>query len=128
MSLKQNKNWLEWAVFAVGLLLVASTLGYLAYSGATMERTSPSIEVALGPPEQRGRHFAVPVTVVNVGDETAEGVLVEVSLEGGGHATERSEFSIASVPRRAKREGWVTFKRDPREGSVSARVLGYEKP
>ena len=63
-----QKNWLEWAVFAAGLLLVAATVGYLAYSGATMGGAPPEIEVGVGAPEQSGGQFAVPVTVFNRGD------------------------------------------------------------
>jgi uncharacterized protein (TIGR02588 family) len=127
---KLQKNWVEWAVFVVGLALVLSTLAYLAYEGATMGDDPPSIEVRLGAPEPRAHNFAVPVTVTNQGDETAEGVTVEVTLEnGGGAATaERGELTIAFLPRRATREGWVTFRQDPRAAQLTARVLGYEKP
>jgi uncharacterized protein (TIGR02588 family) len=133
---KLQKNWLEWTVFACGLVLVVATLGYLAYEGATMGNDPPSIEVRLGTPEQRTHNFIVPVTVTNHGDETAEGVTVEVTLENdagrgeGGVAGEpvRGEITIAFLPRRATREGWVTFQQDPRSARLTARVLGYEKP
>jgi uncharacterized protein (TIGR02588 family) len=132
---KLEKNWLEWAVFACGLVLVVSTLGYLAYEGATMGNDPPSIEVRLGTPEQRTHNFIVPVTLINHGDVTAEGITVEVSFENaaggeGGGAGEpvRGELTIAFLPRRATREGWVTFQQDPRNARLTARVLGYEKP
>ncbi|HEV7905492.1 MAG TPA: hypothetical protein VGO96_16745 [Pyrinomonadaceae bacterium] len=131
---KLQKNWLEWTVFACGLVLVVATLGYLAYEGATMGNDPPSIEVRLGTPEQRTHNFIVPVTVTNHGDETAEGITVEVTLEnngsgeGGSSEPVRGELTIAFLPRRATREGWVTFQQDPRSGRLTARVLGYEKP
>ena len=130
---KLQKNWLEWMIFACGLVLVVLTLGYLAYEGATMGNDPPSIEVRLGAPEQRAHNFIVPVTVTNHGDETAEGVTVEVTLEnaaGGDSKGEpvRGELTIAFLPRRATREGWVAFQQDPRSARLTARVLGYEKP
>jgi uncharacterized protein (TIGR02588 family) len=131
---KLEKNWVEWSVFAVGLLLVLSALGYLAYEGATMGSDPPSIEVRLGTPEQRTHNFIVPVTVTNHGDETAEGITVEVTLENAGSDSSsgaepvRGEITIAFLPRRAAREGWVTFQQDPRAARLTARVLGYEKP
>ena len=132
---KLEKNWVEWIVFAVGLLLVLSALGYLAYEGATMGSDPPSIEVRLGAPEQRTHNFIVPVTVTNHGDETAEGITVEVTLEnagsdsgGSGAEPVRGELTIAFLPRRATREGFVAFQQDPRGARLTARVLGYQTP
>lgn len=125
---KVEKNWLEWAVFGVGLLLVAGVLGYLAYDGATASGEPPAVEVRLGDPRPTGHNFIVPVTVINHGGQTAEGVGIEVTLEGVGGEPERGEFTVAFLPRRATREGWVAFRTDPRAGKLQARVLGYEKP
>lgn len=127
---KLQKNWLEWVVFAVGLVLLLFALSYLVYEGATMGDAPPSIEVRLGTPEQRAHNFVVPVTVTNHGDETAEGIAIEVSLghEASAEPVERGQLTIAFLPRRATREGWVTFQQDPRPARLTARVLGYEKP
>jgi uncharacterized protein (TIGR02588 family) len=125
---KIQKNWLEWVVFAVGLILVSSTLGYLIYAGASMGHESPRIEVRLGMPEQGQFNFIVPVTVINHGDETAEGVRIEVVMESGGEEKARGELDIAFLPRHATQEGWVTFEKDPRAAQLKARVLGYQKP
>ena len=123
---KLQKNWFEWAVFAVGLLLSAATLGYLAYDGATLSDAPPAIEVSLGQPERRGAQFVVPVALSNREGQTAEGVKVEVTLKG--EQEERGEFVVAFLPRGATREGWVAFQTDPRAGQLTARVVGYEKP
>lgn len=126
---KLQKNWVEWVVFAVGLALVVSALTYLIYEGATMGSDPPSIEVRLGAPQARGHNFIVPVSVMNHGDETAEGITVEVLMETGeGAEPARGELTIAFLPRRATREGFVTFQQDPRAARLTARVLGYEKP
>lgn len=125
---KVQKNWLEWVVFASGLLIVASTLGYLIYAGASMGDKPPSIEVRLGTPERHDFNFLVPVTVINHGDETAEGVRIEVVMESGGEEKARGEVDVAFLPRHATREGWVTFAQDPTTAQLKARVLGYQKP
>ena len=122
-----RKNWLEWTVFGLGLALVTGTLGFLIYDGTTARGRPPSIEVRLGEPHPTDHNFIVPVTLFNHGDETAEGVTVEVTLEAQGEP-ERAEFSVAFLPRRATREGWVAFRTDPRTGRLTPRVLGYEKP
>ena len=123
------KNWLEWLVFGVGLALVASTLAFLIYDGATSADTPAEVEIRLGEPRRAGQGFVVPVAVHNRGGQTAEGVTVEVVLEGGGASEpERGEFTVAFLPRRSTREGWVSFSTDPRAGKLTARALGYEKP
>ncbi|HJR06384.1 MAG TPA: hypothetical protein VJ842_03915 [Pyrinomonadaceae bacterium] len=126
---KLKKNWVEWVVFAVGLVLVLAALGYLIYEGATMGSDPPSLEVRLGTPAERTHNFIVPVSVTNHGDETAEGVTVEVMLESGAEQEPaRGELTIAFIPRHATREGWVAFQQDPRNARLTARVLGYGKP
>lgn len=126
---KLEKNWVEWVVFVVSLVLVGSTLAYLAYDAATLGDAPPSIEVRTGEPLQRPHNFVIPVTVINHGDQTAEGVHIEVVLESGGEKKEQAEFQVAFLPRRSTREGWVAFQLDPRTVErVKARVTGYEKP
>ena len=126
---KLEKNWLEWLVFTASLILVMSTLGYLVYDGATFGEAPPSIEFQLGQPQQRSNRFVVPVSVTNRGDETAQGVHIEVTLESGGKEQENADFEIAFLPRHSTRKGWVTFRTDPRSAEqMQARVLGFEKP
>lgn len=126
---KLEKNWLEWLVFAASLVLVLSTLGYLVYDVATFGEAPPSIEFQLGQPQRRSNRFVVPVSVTNRGDETAQGVHIEVTLESGGKEQENADFEIAFLPRHSTRKGWVTFKTDPRSvEQMQARVLGFEKP
>ena len=126
---KLQKNWLEWVTFAVGFILVVSTLGYLIYDAATVSEAPPQIEFQLGTPQSQSQQFIVPISVKNTGNQTAENVQIEVVLESGGEEKERGEFQIAFLPRRATREGWVTFETDPRTAErIKARALGFEKP
>jgi len=124
-----EKNWLEWIVFAASLVLVLSMLGYLVYDVATVGEVPPNIEVQLGQPQLQSNRFLVPLSVTNRGGETAEGVHIEVTLENGSKEEESADFEIAFLPRNSTREGWVTFKTDPRTvEQMQARVLGFEKP
>lgn len=122
------KHPLEWVIFSVSLLVVASTVGYLAWDALRGNRGPAALVVELGRPEPGAGAWVVPVTVRNVGHETAAAIRVEVTLELRGRESERSEVDIAFVPRQSKREGWVTFRQDPTGGRLSARALGYERP
>jgi uncharacterized protein (TIGR02588 family) len=125
---KIAKHPLEWIVFAVSLVLVAGTLGFLAWDAIRGEDSPAALSVEIGRPEPRGGAWAVPVTVHNRGDMTAESVKVEVTLETPGAEPERADFEAAFVPRRSKREGWVTFRSDPSRGKLSGRAAGYSTP
>lgn len=127
MNKKINKNWLEWTVFGISAALIALVIGFLIFESATIGHALPDIEVHTGTPEARTGYFAVPLEVTNKGDQTAEGVHIEVVLRSAGKE-DRADLEIAFLPRRGSREAWVTFKTDPRQGTLETRVLGYEKP
>lgn len=123
-----EKNWLEWLVFGISLLLVLGTLGFLGYDATQQTGNPPDIVVELGTPQQASQHYLVPVSVTNKGDDIAEEVTVQVSLERAGEEPEDAEFTVAMLPRDATREGWVTFTDDPSSGTMQIHVLGFERP
>ena len=127
---KEPKNWLEWIVFAIGCVLVLGAIGALGYqTWIAAPPKPPTIEVILGQAEAHAGHYAIPVRVANRGDETAEAVLVQVTLEMSDGKSEKSEFQIQFLPRNASREGWVIFETDPATAKkIRARPLGYAKP
>ena len=125
---KLEKNWLEWICFAVSLLVVISLLGYLVYTAVTSGKSPAHIELQLGPPQERGGKFFINVVAENRGEQTAEGVYVEVLLKANGKE-ERGMFVIDRLPRQGIRRGIVTFETDPRLAStLEARALGYAEP
>jgi len=124
---KPEKNWLEWTVFWAGLALLCTVAGYLVYAAATAGQSPPLLTLSLGAPRDVPGGFAVPVTVRNGGDITAESVTIEVR-DGAGPDSERGEVVLAFVPHGSTRRGWVTFLRRPAPERLRARVLGYEEP
>jgi uncharacterized protein (TIGR02588 family) len=124
-----KKNWLEWAVFGVGLVLILLLMAYLIYDAVTIGDDPPVIDVQLGTTESRNGSFLVPVTLHNLGEETAENVTIEVLLLAGGEEVESAEIAFDFVPRDSTRSGWVTFMTDPRSvDEMQPRVLGYQIP
>lgn len=125
---KPTKNALEWAVFAVGLVLVLATLGYLVRESAVGDGGPPEIVVHLGEPQPSAGGHLLPVEVVNGGQTTAEDVLVPIFLEMADGKREEAELNIAFVPRHSKRNGWVSFRNDPRRGTLSLGAMAFEAP
>jgi uncharacterized protein (TIGR02588 family) len=124
-----EKNWLEWCVFAAGSVLVLAMIGYLAYAAATSTDRPALLEVRLGPAEPRGGEFAVPVTVINRGDQAAEIVLIEVQLKKHDGGTERAELQIQLLPGGATGHGFVNLQTDPSSAAgISARAVSFESP
>ncbi len=125
---RPRKNWLEWGIFGLSLLVIFSTIGALIYEKVTLAGTPADPQMTVGTPAVHGDYFAVPVTVTNRGDETAQGVRLEVTLLLPSGETEDGSFQLHYLPRHATRKGWITFRHDPRQGKLAPRVLGYENP
>ena len=125
MSMKKNK--LEWAVFAASLALIGAVAAILVHQYVTGGHSPPSITITSGDAVETNGRFALPLEVRNGGDATAEDVTVEVTLSWG-EGQERGEATLPYVPYRSHRRVWVTFSRNPRQGQVSSRVVGYREP
>lgn len=124
-----EKNWFEWCVFGMGSVLVLATIAYLSYAAATSDGQPAKVSVELGPAERRGEEFAVPVHVVNRGDEAAKAVQIEVRLSTADGGEERSHLEIQLLPSRATRHGWAVFSSDPADAAAMVgRAVGFEKP
>lgn len=126
---KDKKNWLEWTVFAVGFGLTLMILGYLGYKTATHNSGPPELFVEYFAEPGRYEPYRYHVVLHNEGNETAESVTVEISLEKNSETLETAELDVDYCPKESTREGWVSFSTNPADAdTVSARVVSYEKP
>ena len=124
MTMKKNR--LEWSVFGISLVLIATVVGLLLYEHFTTGRGPADLAVTLGEAVASTGGYAVPVDVRNSGGTSAEDVQVSVSLRGA--AAEAAGVTLPYVPYRSQRRAWVMFDRDPSAGTLEARVLGYRQP
>lgn len=125
---KAAKNWLEWSVFAVSLVLVAGTLGFLIRESFVAKGGTAEVIARLGPPKAAAGGFMVPVEVANLGKGTAEDVQVTVVLELPEGEREEGALGIAFLPRESRRNGWVTFRSDPGSGVLRLGAIAFEEP
>lgn len=123
-----QKNPLEWSVFAAALLIVAGSVAVLVLGMMRTGAAPADLVVATEAPERVAAGFQVPVHVRNVGDHTAEDVVLEVALESEGKTVERAQLTFAFVPRRSERVGFVVFRRDPACCEIVPGPIGFESP
>ena len=129
-----EKNALEWSVFAVSLLLVLASIGYLIRQILVADNTPPHITLQLGTPQdlqnsdKKEKTFMVPVKALNKGGQTAEGVHLEIEMQRGQEKPQTADFEINFLPAGSSRDGWVAFQGTKDNAKLKARVLGYEIP
>lgn len=116
-------------MFAVSAILIAAVIIILVHEGRSAGDAPPSLRVETGVAHESAGAFRIPVRVHNTGDETAEDAQIEVELIGeDGKVIEHSQLTIAFVPRRSIREGWVAFHNDPRCCKLTTRAAAFTKP
>jgi uncharacterized protein (TIGR02588 family) len=125
---KPAKNRLEWTVFGIGLVLVLATLGFLVRESIVSDEGPPEVVARLGEARPSEGGYLIPVEVANIGQTTAEDVLVPIVLDLPDGSREEAELNIAYLPRDSKRKGWVSFRDDPRRGTLSLGAIAFEVP
>ena len=118
---------LEWAVAALGLLLVLGTVAFLAMDAARGHDQPPDLVVRADTVMALGGGWLVRFTAENRGRETAAAVGVVGELRDGA-GVESSRATLDYVPGRSTREGGLVFRRDPRRGGLELRVEGWRAP
>ena len=124
-----KKNVLEWIVFSISLLLTLGTFSYLGYKTYTHQPSSPDILVEYSPNPTDNAPYRYHLIIQNIGGETAEEVLIEMMLQENGKTIESSEVTLSFVPKKSKREGWITFTNDPAlADTILAKVVSFKRP
>lgn len=126
--MKIRKNPIEWTVFGIGSVLVLGVMGILILEWVGADQRPADIEVTVGDPVPSNGGYRMLVRARNIGSATAEQVRIEVLLRRGAQSVEQAEITLAFLPRRAERKGWVFFRNDPRRFQVLARPVGYQEP
>jgi uncharacterized protein (TIGR02588 family) len=88
----------------------------------------PEVVASLGAARPSESGYLIPVEVGNIGRTTAEDVLVPVFLDLPDGRREEAELNIAFLPGDSKRNGWVSFRDDPRRGRLSLGAIAFEVP
>ncbi|MGI8605384.1 MAG: TIGR02588 family protein [Verrucomicrobiales bacterium] len=118
---------LEWVIGGIGLLIVASTIGFMIYDAVAGDRSPPDLTVEVETISMRRNGYLVSFRAANEGGQTAAEVLIEGTLSSTD-STEKSEVVLEFVPPRSERRGGLLFQGDPHRGQLQLRAAGYREP
>ena len=119
---------LEWALAALGGVIVAAALAFLIYEGIAGDRSAPDIKIEIKESAPVRNGYRVRFEAMNEGGEAAANVIIEGELAKGETSVETSEASIGYLPAHSERGGGLFFNRDPRSFELRVRARGYEDP
>jgi uncharacterized protein (TIGR02588 family) len=119
---------LEWAVGALGALIVAAVIGFLLYQGFAGDASPPEIHVEVKRIAPVRDGFRVEFEARNAGGEAAAQVTIEGVLSRPGAEPQRSAVTLGYLPAHSERGGGLFFNTDPRTGELSVRARSYEDP
>lgn len=121
----------EWTVAALGALLVASCIGYLAWLAFAARDPArvvdPRVHVLAIEPTGGGQ-FHVRVQVHNAGAVPAAALKVAGQLREGGRVVEEAETEFEFLPAQATREAGLFFRQDPRRGELALFARSHQAP
>jgi uncharacterized protein (TIGR02588 family) len=123
-----NTSPWEWAVAALGALLIISALGYMAYYGLTHPRTPPDVTVEARNVSRVSDGFLVEFEARNHGNSTAAGLVISGELRSGDAVAERSEITLDYLPDQSEQVGGLFFQSDPGQYDLNLRAEGYAEP
>ncbi|MDP5185248.1 hypothetical protein QOZ88_21660 [Blastococcus sp. BMG 814] len=118
----------EYALGALGGLLVLLLLGFLTYQAVAVRESDPALSVSIGSVEAAGDGYAVHFEVRNSGGRTAEQVQISGTLTRGGSEVEQASTSVPYLPPNSRHSGALLFSEDPRDGRLQVRPSGYIAP
>lgn len=120
---------LEWAIAAIGLLLVVGTIALTLREAVRGGDAHPAIVVHADSVIVLGASsYLVRFTAENRGERTASEVAVVGELRTAPDSTETSEVTLDYVPGGSRRRGGLFFRSDPRRGALQLRAAGFQDP
>jgi uncharacterized protein (TIGR02588 family) len=121
----------EWIVAAVGALLVAACIGYLAWLAFAARDPAavvdPRVHVLAITPT-RGGQYHVRMQVHNAGATPATALKVVGQLREGGRVVEEAETEFEFLPAQASRQAGLFFRQDPRRGELALFARSHQAP
>jgi len=117
-----------WGIAALGLALVAASIGFMLYEAAAGDSSPADVTVQVDSTTPTRNGYLVKFRAINTGGSTVEGLTIEGTLRNGSETIETSDTVLEWVPAHSEREGGLFFTSDPRQHQLQLRAKGYENP
>lgn len=121
-------HWVEWATGIISAALVLLMIGWVGWEAVNADDRPPEFEVTVTgrAPVQGG--YRVTFDITNKAERTASAVVVRGEILDQGKAIEDAEVTFDYVPAQSKASGAIFLSRDPGNGELRVRALGYTAP
>ena len=126
-STSEIPSW-SWVTAAIGLVLAASSIGFMLYQAFVVDEFAPEIAIVAEEIVPNGNGYLVKLRVTNHGGMVVAGLVVEGTLKDGGEILETSEVTIDYLPAGSHRKAGLFFTKDPRELGIELRAKSYQEP
>lgn len=118
----------EWAVAALGLVLVLATIGYLVVDAVSGASSPPDPAVTVVAVQPQGQRFLVRIRVANLGGAPAAGLTVEGKLLKGSEVVEQAQVEIQYLPGHSSQQAGLFFDHDPKALELRLGARSYTEP
>lgn len=118
----------EWAIAAVGALLVAGTLAFLLVRSFGEGELPPVPQLSVLDVQPQDARYLVRVRVHNRGQRAAANLRVTGVLRDGARVVEEAETEFQYVAGGSTREAGLFFAADPRRLLIELSARSYQEP
>lgn len=119
----------EWAVAALGAVLVLATVIFLAVDLTRGQTSAPAIALTVDSVMHTPTSFVVQIKAENLSGRTAAAArVVGTLLDASGQTVEASEVTLDYLPGNSARTLGLFFHTDPSRFRLNLRATGYQVP
>lgn len=118
----------EWAIAAVGALLVLGVVAAMLHEALGRPSTPPRVELTVDTVIATGSGHLVEFRARNRGSRTAAMLVVEGELRGDTGTVETAQTTLDYLPEGSERSAGLFFTHDPARYRLELRPKGYDHP
>jgi uncharacterized protein (TIGR02588 family) len=122
-----KRNPVEWTVLGASVVAIIALVGVLVFEGLVSDGpANPTVDLRPDEGYQGGIGWIIPASVRNLGDESAEAVVIEAEATIEGEP-EISEIEVPFVPAGSTVDVAFAFSVRP-EADVTIRLVSFRVP